>query len=68
MLTPEKPPGRTEGQRMVIFKRLVDSQDSGVSVRESHVHISFEFDLTPEEVAAIEKEGVACNWPPLESP
>ncbi len=68
MVASEQPPGRTEDRRRVIFKRLVDSQDSGVSVRESHVHISFEFDLTPEEVAAIEKEGVACNWPPLESP
>ena len=65
MVTPEEPRGRTEHQSMVIFKRLVDLQDSGVSVRESHVHISFEFDLTPEEVAAIEKEGVARNWPPL---
>ncbi len=68
VVTSEEPSGRTESRRMEIFKRLVALQDSSVGVRESHVHISFEFGLSPEEAVAIEKEGVARNWPPLESP
>ena len=51
---------------MAIFKRLVELQDSGIDVRKSHVHISLEFGLTPEEAAAIAEEGVARSWPPLD--
>ena len=53
---------------MGIFKLLVAVQDSGVGVRKSRAHISMEFGLTPEEIVAIEEEGVARSWPPRESP
>ena len=67
MVASENRFGRTEDQRKDIFKRLVALQDSGISVRESQVHISLEFGLTPEESAAIADEGTANSWPPLDS-
>ena len=66
MLTPmnteEQPALET---RQEAFRQLVERQDRGVSVPQSRSEIGDQFSLSPDQVAAIEREGVTNNWPPL---
>ena len=48
-----------------IFRALVEAQDEGLSVQESRAQIAARFSLTADEVAAIERTGIAEDWPPL---
>jgi hypothetical protein len=51
--------------RRAIFLALVESQDAGASVEVSHKAIALRFDVTLQQVKAIEREGLDGNWPPL---
>jgi hypothetical protein len=48
-----------------MFAALVASQDQGLSVRASRAFVASRFDVTPEELARVEREGLAAEWPPL---
>ena len=52
-------------ERREIFKELVEAQDLGLNVRDSRKEITEAFDLTIEELKAIENEGIEKEWPPL---
>ena len=44
---------------------LVETQDGGMSVSESHATVAALFILTPDHLRAIEREGLDNGWPPL---
>jgi hypothetical protein len=52
-------------QRQAIFRAVVEAQDGGLTVAASRTEIASRFAVTEEEVKAIEREGLANNWPPL---
>lgn len=52
-------------QRQVIFKALVEAQDSGQSVAASRTTVAKLFTVTEEQVKQIEREGSEHQWPPL---
>jgi hypothetical protein len=66
MLDPSDPsdPLR-ESRRRAIFAALVASQDKGMSVPASRAFVSSRFDVTVSDVARVEREGLAAQWPPL---
>lgn len=51
--------------RKEIFRTLVQMQDQGESVNTSRIRVSVQFNITREELADIEREGISNNWPPL---
>jgi hypothetical protein len=55
----------TESRRRAIFASLVNSQDNGASVRQSRRLAAAGFDVSWEQVLAIEREGLLNVWPPL---
>ena len=55
----------TESRRRAIFATLVNSQDKGASVRQSRRLAAAGFNLSWEQVLAIEREGLFNVWPPL---
>jgi hypothetical protein len=55
----------SEDLRRAIFLALVELQDTGASVNASRSGIAARFDVTPERVQAIEREGLDHYWPPL---
>jgi hypothetical protein len=63
MLDPFDPHG--ESRRRALFAALVTSQDRGLSVRASRAFVASRFDVTVEDVARVEREGLAAKWPPL---
>jgi hypothetical protein len=54
-----------EDRRREIFAALVVAQDQGVPVARSRAQVADRFGLTREAVAAIEREGLDNDWPPL---
>jgi hypothetical protein len=52
-------------QRQVIFKALVEAQDSGQGVAASRTTVAQQFSVTEEQVKQIEREGSDKQWPPL---
>jgi len=54
-----------ESRRREIFAALVAAQDAGAPVTRSRSEVADQFDLTREEVVAIEREGLDNDWPPL---
>lgn len=52
-------------QRQVIFKAVVEAQDSGQGVAASRADAARRFSVTEEQVKEIEREGLANQWPPL---
>lgn len=59
-------PGRVpETRRKEAFRALVAAQDRGASVAASRREVAELFDLTEDEVRAIEQDGVDKTWPPL---
>jgi hypothetical protein len=52
-------------QRQVIFKALVEAQDSGESAAASRTTIAQKFAVREEQVKEIEREGLDNQWPPL---
>ena len=58
----------TVQQRKSIFLALVSAQDSGtVSIPESKKTVAKEFEITTDQLAKIEAEGVEKEWPPLDA-
>jgi hypothetical protein len=55
-----------EDRRRELFAALVAAQDGGLSVSTSRQKVAGEFDLSVETVEAIEREGLAAEWPPLD--
>jgi len=55
----------SEDRRREIFAALVAAQDAGVPVERSRAQISDQFDVSREEIAIIEREGIDHGWPPL---
>lgn len=56
---------KDEPGRRLIFAALVEAQDGGMAVVASRTSIAKKFGVTPDEVSAIEKEGLQRQWPPL---
>lgn len=62
----------TVQQRKSIFLALVSAQDAApsvgaTSVIESRKAVALQFEITPEQIALIEKEGSDKDWPPLDA-
>lgn len=51
--------------RQEAFRQLVERQDGGTPVLQSRNEIGAAFSLSPDQVAAIEREGLSNSWPPL---
>ncbi len=51
--------------RKAIFLKLVELQDSGITVRDSKNQIQESFGIEDDELQAIEDEGLDNQWPPL---
>lgn len=56
-----------EDRRREIFLALVETQDGGTPVAESHVAVAHRFDVSEQQVRVIEREGLDGNWPPLDA-
>lgn len=54
-----------DDRRREIFAALVAAQDEGVPVARSRSQVAERFGVSPETVAAIEREGMDNEWPPL---
>jgi hypothetical protein len=54
-----------DDRRREIFAALVAAQDAGVPVAQSRAQVAEHFDVTPQTVAVIEREGMDNEWPPL---
>ena len=54
-----------EDRRREIFAALVAAQDEGLAVALSRADVAARFGVTPAAVAAIEREGMDNEWPPL---
>lgn len=73
---PERPGGKnetagemtepltTETRREIFFK-LVEEQDAGTAVEQSRNRIAGVYNITVQELRAIEQEGLSEQWPPL---
>ena len=57
----------SEDQKKEVFRVLVETQDGGTAVAESRQQVATKFDLEVTGVVAIEREGVANSWPPLDA-
>jgi hypothetical protein len=55
----------TDDRRREIFAALVAAQDDGMPVARSRTEVAARFGVTREAVAAIEREGMDNEWPPL---
>jgi hypothetical protein len=51
--------------RKEIFRSLVMLQDHGETVKISRIRVSVQYAISQEELALIEREGIAKNWLPL---
>ncbi len=51
--------------RKEVFRTLVTLQDAGETVQTSRARVAAEYDISREELADIEREGISQNWPPL---
>ena len=54
-----------ETTRRMAFAALVEAQDEGMSVADSRRAVAERFGMTEAEVAAVEREGIQRQWPPL---
>jgi hypothetical protein len=52
-------------RRKEIFLSLVSTQDKGVTVLQSRMLISQQFNVSDAQVRQIEREGIDNEWPPL---
>jgi hypothetical protein len=58
----------TTEEKKEIFSHLVATQDAGESVRKSYETVTEHFDISEEQLKAIEQEGSDNDWPPLGEP
>jgi hypothetical protein len=54
-----------EERRRFIFAALVAAQDEGQGVATSRESVAERYELSAEQVLAIEREGLQNQWPPL---
>jgi hypothetical protein len=54
-----------EMRRKDIFRALVQAQDGGMSIEESHRYVAERFGVTEGQVRQVELEGVEIDWPRL---
>lgn len=59
---------RRLAQRRCVFAALVSVQDEVGNVAASYDIVCERFGITREELRAIEDEGLAQSWPPLNDP
>ena len=52
-------------RRREIFLALVEAQDNGASVVDSRTDTAKKFEVSPNQVQEIEREGLENDWPPL---
>jgi hypothetical protein len=52
-------------RRRAIFLAVVEVQDGGAAVAASRAEVARRFGVTEDEIKAIEREGLANQWPPL---
>lgn len=64
-VTESSVPPSTEPDPKEVFRALVTLQDRGEAVETSRARVSLQFGITREELADIEREGIAESWPPL---
>jgi hypothetical protein len=58
----------TVQQRKSIFLALVSAQDvPGTTIVESKKTVAQQYEITTEQLALIEKEGLDKEWPPLDA-
>ena len=55
----------TQDPRQNVFRALIESQDSGLSVADSRAKIAAQFNLTTDDIRGIERAGIDAKWPPL---
>lgn len=55
----------SDDRRREVFAALVAAQDAGVPVARSRAQVAERFGLAPDVIAAIEREGMDNEWPPL---
>jgi hypothetical protein len=55
----------TLAQRQEAFEDLVRAQDAGLPVARSRQMVAEKYDITEEQLRAIEDEGLDNEWPPL---
>ena len=53
-------------QRRAIFAALVAAQDDGLAVAAARDSVASQYGVSVEQVKAIETEGLAEGWPPLD--
>jgi hypothetical protein len=54
-----------DDRRREIFAALVLAQDEGAPVHASRALVAGRFDVSEDQVRAIEREGLDRRWPPL---
>lgn len=52
-------------RKQEIFLNLVETQDAVANVRKSYEVVTERYDISEEELRAIEEEGLDKEWPPL---
>ena len=57
----------SQSERQAVFLALVEAQDGGMTAAGSRVAVAERFSISPEQVRAIEREGIDGGWPPLGS-
>jgi hypothetical protein len=55
----------TVDRRRAIFRAVVEAQDGGMTVDASRAEVVRRFEVTEDQVRAIEWEGLEKEWPPL---
>jgi hypothetical protein len=56
----------TVQQRKEIFRTLVATQDTGMTVPQSMQHVCQQFEITEAQLRQIQEEGIEKEWPPLD--
>ena len=54
-----------DDRRRAIFADVVAAQDEGLAVAAARESVAARHNVSPEEVKAIEREGIEQEWPPL---
>ncbi len=55
-------------EKKEIFSHLVATQDEVHNVRKSYEMVTDHFDISEEQLKAIQEEGLEHEWPPLSEP
>jgi hypothetical protein len=55
-------------EKKEIFSFLVARQDEELNVRKSYEMVTEHFEISEEQLKAIEDEGIDNEWPPLSEP